>query len=100
MNITYGIKIQGFDDPWILNIEESMHGLNVAGTPGSFLVDQIPALKYVPSWLPGAGFKKKAAYWAEVNRKVAELPFEHVAEQMVCFRCVFAPVYAQLLPLV
>jgi hypothetical protein len=83
MTIAYGIKIQGFDDPYIVNIEESMNGLNIAAIPGSFLVDQIPALKYVPSWFPGAGFKKKAAYWAEVNRKVAELPFNHVAQQMV-----------------
>ncbi|KAF5327069.1 hypothetical protein D9619_004660 [Psilocybe cf. subviscida] len=82
MSLGYGIEIQGFDDPYVVNIEESMHGLNVAGLPGSFLVDQIPALKYVPSWFPGAGFKRKAAHWAEVNRKVAELPFKHVAQQM------------------
>lgn len=85
MTIAYGIKIQGFDDTYIVNIEESMNGLKIAAIPGSFLVDQIPALKYVPSWFPGAGFKKKAAYWAEVNRKVAELPFNYVAQQMVRF---------------
>lgn len=83
MRIAYGIKIQGFDDPYIINIEESIRGFNLAGIPGSFLVDLIPALKYVPSWFPGASFKKQAALWAEVNQRVVELPFNHVVHKMV-----------------
>jgi hypothetical protein len=83
MNIAYGIQIEGFNDPYVATIQESVDGLNIAGIPGSFLVDLIPALKYVPSWFPGAGFKKKAAYYAKVNQKVVELPFNHVAQQMV-----------------
>ncbi|KAF5327811.1 hypothetical protein D9619_004578 [Psilocybe cf. subviscida] len=82
MSIAYGIKINGFDDPYVANIQESVDGFNVAGIPGSFLVDLIPALKHMPSWFPGAGFKKTAAYLREVNRKVVELPFNHVAQQM------------------
>lgn len=82
MTVVYGIKISGFDDPYIANIEESVRGGNEAAIPGSFLVDLIPALKYVPSWFPGAGFKKKAAHWAQVNRDVVELPFNHVAQKM------------------
>ncbi|KAF5309415.1 hypothetical protein D9619_012388 [Psilocybe cf. subviscida] len=82
MAITYGIKIRGFDDPYIVNIEESIEGISLAANPGSFLVDMIPAMKYVPSWFPGAGFKKKAAYWKKVNQKVVELPFDHVAQQI------------------
>lgn len=83
MSIAYGIKIGGFDDPYIVNIEESIEGFNAAGIPGSFLVDLIPALKHVPSWFPGAEFKRKAAHWAAVNQKVVELPFNHVIQQMV-----------------
>jgi cytochrome P450 len=82
LSIAYGIKIKGFDDPYIVKIEESLKGFNLAGVPGSFLVDLIPALKHVPSWFPGAGFKKKAAYWAQVNRDVAERPFNHVVQQV------------------
>lgn len=83
ISIAYGIKISGFDDPYIVNIEESSKGFNLAGIPGSFLVDLIPALKYVPSWFPGAGFKKIAEYYVEVNRRMVELPFNHVVRQIV-----------------
>lgn len=83
IGIVYGIKISGVDDPYIINIEESTNGFNLAGTPGSFLVDLIPALKYVPSWFPGTGFKRLAAHYIEANRKMIELPFNHVAQQIV-----------------
>jgi hypothetical protein len=83
MSIAYGIKVKGFSDPYVVNAVESMNGMAIAGVPGSFLVDIIPNLKHVPDWFPGAGFKQKAAYWAQVNRIVAELPFNHVVQQMV-----------------
>lgn len=83
MNIAYGIKIRGFNDPYIINIQESLRGFNVAATPGTFLVDLIPVLKYVPSWFPGADFQKRASHWVKVNQKVVELPFNHVAQQIV-----------------
>ncbi|KAF5327469.1 hypothetical protein D9619_004649 [Psilocybe cf. subviscida] len=82
MNVAYGIQITGPDDPYIVNAEESMKGIAIAAVPGSFLVDFIPALKYLPSWFPGGGFKKAAAYWAEVNRKVLQLPFNRVRHEM------------------
>lgn len=83
MSIAYGIKIRRFDDPYIINIQEAVQAFSTAATPGAFLVDLIPALKYIPSWFPGAGFKRKAAHWAKVKQKVVELPFNHVAQQMV-----------------
>ncbi|KAF5313822.1 hypothetical protein D9619_013035 [Psilocybe cf. subviscida] len=82
MSIAYGVKIKGSDDPYIVNAEESIKGMAIAGVPGSFLVDLIPALKHVPGWLPGAGFKEKAAYWAQVNHNVVDLPFNRVVQEM------------------
>jgi hypothetical protein len=33
-------------------------GSAAAVSPGKFLVNVIPWLKYVPDWMPGAGFKR------------------------------------------
>ena len=38
-------------------------------------MDYLPFLKHVPSWMPGAGFKRKAAYWDMVNEDMIEKPF-------------------------
>ncbi|KAJ7069436.1 cytochrome P450 [Mycena amicta] len=75
MDIAYGIKVAEKGDPYIDMVTEAMRGLATAAAPGAFLVDTIPALKYVPSWLPGAGFKRRAAEWRKVTRGVLELPF-------------------------
>ncbi|KAF8210798.1 cytochrome P450 [Mycena galopus ATCC 62051] len=75
MDITYGIDVRYSDDQYIRIAEEAMHGLSVASIPGAFLVDTIPWLKHVPSWVPGAGFKHKAAQWKQVTRELLELPF-------------------------
>jgi hypothetical protein len=63
--------------------EEALQGVSEAGIPGTFLVDLLPVLKYVPSWFPGAGFKRKAAHYAAVNAEVVNLPFKTVQRKMV-----------------
>ena len=85
MKIGYGIDVQESDDPYISIAEVVMNSGSQAGT-GVFLVDFLPILKYVPSWFPGAGFQRKAAYWRkDLNIKI-EKPFRHVQEQLVKFQ--------------
>ena len=83
MKITYGIDVQESDDPYVSLAEEALNGLDEAVIPGAFWVDLFPMLKYVPSWFPGAGFQKKAAYWSAVNAAILQKPFSLVKEQLV-----------------
>lgn len=43
------------------------------------------AVKYVPSWLPGAQFKRDGRVWREIQRRARDLPFQKVVENMVSF---------------
>ncbi|KAF7368440.1 Cytochrome P450 [Mycena venus] len=95
MDVTYGIDVESLDDPYIKIAEEALHGLAIACVPGTFMVvrlasypahqdtqthfqDLIPALKYVPSWFPGAEFKRKARQWRDVTHELVEAPFTEV----------------------
>lgn len=40
-------------------------------------------VRYVPSWLPGAGFQKKAASWASTLSEMVEQPHNFVKQQIV-----------------
>ena len=82
MKVSYGIDIQESNDPYIIVAKEAMGGIHEAGVPGAFWVDVFPALKYVPSWFPSAGFQKKAAHWREVNKSLIKNPFRYVKEQL------------------
>ena len=52
--------------------------------PGSFLVDIIPILKYVPEWFPGAKFQRKAATMRKHAERIRNKTFAATEKLMVC----------------
>jgi hypothetical protein len=83
MKICYGIAVLEHNDPYIAIAKEAIEGIAEAGVPGAFLVDLLPVLKYVPSWFPGAGFKRKAARWRASIRGMLERPYRRVKMELV-----------------
>ena len=51
--------------------------------PGTFLVDMIPVLKYVPDWLPGASFKRMAKKWRRLALAMRDIPYESAKQEIV-----------------
>ncbi|KAJ7786209.1 cytochrome P450 [Mycena metata] len=78
LNVVYGYELQSENDPYVHLAHEAMKGLNQAVHPGSFFVDFLPALRYLPSWFPGAGFKRKAKIWAKSSLALRDIPFENL----------------------
>ncbi|KAJ2917334.1 hypothetical protein MD484_g3040, partial [Candolleomyces efflorescens] len=76
----YGIKPTGNDDPMITQPNETTTGFSIAGRTGSFLVDLIPALTYVPDWVPGTAWKKLAKYYREMCLLSRVAPFKLVKD--------------------
>ena len=52
-------------------------------TPGQHSVEAFPSLRYLPSWLPGMGFKKQAAVWREESAAVRDSLYKSAKETMV-----------------
>ncbi|KAJ8508596.1 hypothetical protein ONZ45_g9144 [Pleurotus djamor] len=73
---TYGVTVQPEDDPLIVLTDEVLHRLNDAAIPGTFLVDNIPILRYLPRWFPGAGFLDYAQIVYTNTMKMIDLPYE------------------------
>ncbi|KAJ7649359.1 cytochrome P450 [Mycena polygramma] len=80
--ITYGYQVKEHNDPTIEVLFTAAHNLSEAVTPGAFLVDTLPILQYIPSWMPGGGFHKTAAKWNRTLADTVELPFKHVKDQI------------------
>lgn len=84
MRVAYGIVVKPYvNSVYVTAAETAVTTLSLAAIPGTFLVDLIPALKYVPQWFPGASFKKKAAQWRNELNDFIDLPFNHVKELVV-----------------
>ncbi|KAJ6007266.1 hypothetical protein N7540_011242 [Penicillium herquei] len=83
LKIAYGYTIEPHKlDPLVRMAGLALEHFAIAGTPGAWLVDMIPALKHVPSWFPGAGFKRKAQAWKKNLENTADIPYEFVQEEM------------------
>lgn len=39
-------------------------------------------MRYLPDWLPGAGFKRTASYWRKTLTDLVEKPYAFVRQQM------------------
>ncbi|KAJ6514127.1 cytochrome P450 [Mycena vulgaris] len=83
MTMAYGLDILPHNDPYINLAHMTLRVLSHAAVPGRFLVDVIPALRHVPSWFPGAAFKRKAAESKELVQEMADQPFAASKDAMV-----------------
>ncbi|KAJ7451064.1 cytochrome P450 [Mycena latifolia] len=83
LHLTYGYKIkeQG-NDPLVDLADKALGEFSEITRPGAFLVDVLPILKYVPSWFPGARFKRLAEMYTKSCDDLAEVPLAYVKEQM------------------
>ncbi|KAI0642043.1 cytochrome P450 [Trametes meyenii] len=59
LQITYGRQVSSTDDHLFQLAEKAIYSANGAGTAGSVIVDFVPVLKHLPTWFPGAGFKRR-----------------------------------------
>jgi hypothetical protein len=50
--------------------------------PGRFLVEVLPFLRHIPSWMPGAEFKRFATRCAETVNQAKESPFIWAEKQI------------------
>ncbi|KAJ3548837.1 hypothetical protein NMY22_g1117 [Coprinellus aureogranulatus] len=82
LKISYGYEVKDNHDPFVTLAEKATEQFSLATAPGGYLVDLIPALKHVPLWFPGAGFRKTADAWSRTLVQMVEQPFSLVKQQI------------------
>nr|BAK09480.1 cytochrome P450 [Postia placenta] len=80
--ITHGQQIENFDHVFVKLAEQVNEDFSHVTRPGSFLVDTIPILQYLPSWIPGMGFKTLAKVYRERFLRMCHEPYASVKEQV------------------
>ena len=100
MDVVYGIQVTGMTDPYITIAEKVIEMLASAVLPGAFLVDLLPLcaclgdkaiprllnlfqVRYVPGWLPGAGFQRFADFTKRLSEKMLDEPMKAIERAMV-----------------
>lgn len=81
LRLVYGYKVVDEKDPFVMIVNDAMDGFSKMTESGAFAVDIFPALRHVPKWFPGAGWKTKAAKYREEVEKMLKGPYEWAKEQ-------------------
>lgn len=99
--MTYGYPIHEGHDPYIDVVDKATNQFAQASLPGAFLVDTLPireslidgpckesaidaiTVQYLPEWLPGNNWRRKAAQWRQTLLEMADWPFEKSRQLLV-----------------
>ncbi|KAG0694046.1 cytochrome P450 [Suillus ampliporus] len=98
LNLAYGWKVTKNDDYFIGIMQESFTTTAILTQPGRWLVELIPSLRFVPSWFPGAGFKRVALDLGQKLSRTDTIPFNWVKQQIQSGSYTPSFVSEQLLP--
>lgn len=87
----YGYPVQENDDPLVNIADRALTNFALTTTPGTFMVDMIPALQYLPRWFPGMrGYWKTVDSWSKDSVLLVEAPYEFTCRQRVWLLFLFS----------
>ncbi|KAF9523361.1 cytochrome P450 [Crepidotus variabilis] len=80
--MAYALPLKAENDPYIIQAEEATGSILEATTPGAYMVEVVPPLRYLPKWFPGADFQRRLPYNISLQKEFRNKPFEDVVERM------------------
>ncbi len=83
ISTSYGLDVEPEHDPNVERAEKALVQLKDAGISGTFVVDILPPLRYMPSWMPGAGFKRYAERARLDTVDMRESPYQQGVRRLV-----------------
>lgn len=83
VDVIYGKKILSLDDPYVISAEKAAEGTIIATIPGAFWIEWVPILTCIPSWFPGAHFKRFVEEYLPFVQAMRDKPFTELKEAMV-----------------
>ncbi|KAH6908361.1 O-methylsterigmatocystin oxidoreductase [Coprinopsis sp. MPI-PUGE-AT-0042] len=81
MQISYGVSDPGYTSKLIDDAEAIVGGFAEVAIPGRFLVDTFHFLRFVPSWFPGAQWKRVLEGYGAKCKDVYHRTFEDAMER-------------------
>ncbi|KAL1742772.1 cytochrome P450 [Schizophyllum fasciatum] len=81
LRIAYGYKSVGHD-PMIQMAEKALQSSSEFTSPGTWLVDVLPILQYVPAWVPGSRLRSAVETERQNMHTLFDIPFEWVKTEI------------------
>ncbi|PBL03385.1 cytochrome P450 [Armillaria gallica] len=82
MKIVYGYDVDVNGDKFVELADRALESARATANVGTFLVDYVPSLKYLPRWLPGTKFLSLASDWRKDVNDMVDRPFEYASDSL------------------
>ncbi|KAF8168214.1 cytochrome P450 [Crassisporium funariophilum] len=82
LKVAYGYEVKAENDFYIKLAKEAIQPLFLVVHAGTYLVEYLPLLKNIPTWFPGATFKRQAEIWSRTAKDLCDIPFDKVKQAM------------------
>ncbi|KAF8335162.1 cytochrome P450 [Amanita rubescens] len=82
LSVAYGWKVTSNDDYFVRLNEEAFSIHNLIKKPSGWLVEFFPLLRFLPSWFPGNGYKRRAAHFKDRIWQFDNVPHRWAKEQI------------------
>ncbi|KAI0760157.1 O-methylsterigmatocystin oxidoreductase [Fomes fomentarius] len=82
MDVVYGHEVKDENDEYVAILDKGAYVINELLLPGRYLVELIPALQSLPSWLPGATFKREIPQWKRHVAAIRNVPYDAASKSV------------------
>lgn len=82
MRVSYGSDDYEYNQRLSVNAGDLVNGFMEYSAPGRLLVGMFPFLRHVPSWFPGAGWKRTLDKLGELSDEVIRVPFDDTKKRL------------------
>ncbi|KAK7682349.1 hypothetical protein QCA50_014554 [Cerrena zonata] len=81
--MTYGYSVEGDNDYFVNVVDKAIANFSLATSPGTFMMDIIPSLRFLPKWFPGMKrYWDTVATWNRETLRMIDEPYDFVKQQM------------------
>ncbi|CAE6437138.1 unnamed protein product [Rhizoctonia solani] len=78
IRMVYGYKVDSAEDPLVQSAEKVMSIFSDIMTPGKWMIESLPLLRFLPTWFPGATFHQMVASSRPILQSYAQNTFDFV----------------------
>ncbi|KAH6893745.1 cytochrome P450 [Coprinopsis sp. MPI-PUGE-AT-0042] len=82
MRVAYGSEDPAYNEGLVEDANAAVQGMIESLQPGKMLVGLFHPLQYVPSWFPGASWKRKLGELAAMNEDLRSRPFQDTKDRI------------------
>ncbi|KAG2021099.1 cytochrome P450 [Coprinopsis cinerea AmutBmut pab1-1] len=86
MRLSYGVEDLEYNKVLMEASETILQDFMEYSAPGRLLVTTFPSLRHVPSWFPGAGWRRITDRLAKLNDELVGRPFDEMKERIYTCR--------------